>query len=284
MGPAEYDCLRIVIVRDGSAVVFSEFGQQPVAMGDLILLGPGVLCGFEPEGQVTVTTVYVDTDLAVDQFFWQYSTILHDRLEAQGLAERVYSEPAQVLHLGRDRAGMLMPWVDEMVAISAACLYHEKFHHLLARWFDLLDVFVPFVRITRVRLTALQGARSRLIMPRYRNFDPLRREAVLTRDALHTAIDHPWTLAELSARVNLSPRQLARLFTQAFGKTPSAYLVMLRVEEMARLLRETDMTVKSVGRRVGWRSRSRAVEAFSELTGVSPSRYRDMRPTGADLP
>ena len=264
--------------------MFSEFGQQPVSMGDLILLGPGVLCGVEPEGHVTVTTVYVDTDLAVDQFFWQYSTILHDRLDARGLAERVYSEPAQVLRLGRDRAGMLMPWVDEMVAISVAHLYHEKFHYLLARWFDLLDVFVPFVRVTHLRPTSLQGARSRLIMPRQRNFGPLRREAVLTRDALHTAIDHPWTLAELAVRVSLSPRQLARLFTQAFGKTPSAYLVMLRVQEMARLLRETNITVESAGRRVGWRSRSRAVDAFTRHTGVSPGRYRDMRPFVADVP
>lgn len=99
IGPASYDCVQLVVVRDGTAIVFSEFGEQPVSFGDAILLGPNVLCGTEPEGQLTVTTIYIDTDLTLDQFFWQYSTILHDRLDAQGFAKKVYSEPAQVLQV-----------------------------------------------------------------------------------------------------------------------------------------------------------------------------------------
>ncbi|MGV3115104.1 hypothetical protein ACEE18_10940 [Corynebacterium freneyi] len=92
--------MRLVIARDGAAIVFSEFGEQPVSFGDAILLGPHVLCGIEPEGLLTFTTIYIDTDLALDQFFWQYSTILHDRLDAQGFAEKIYSEPAQVKRPG----------------------------------------------------------------------------------------------------------------------------------------------------------------------------------------
>lgn len=124
IGPAAYNCVRLVIARDGAAIVFSEFGEQPVSFGDAILLGPHVLCGIEPEGLLTFTTIYIDTDLALDQFFWQYSTILHDRLDAQGFAEKIYSEPAQVLHLGRNRAGLVLPWVDEMVTLSAEGQFH----------------------------------------------------------------------------------------------------------------------------------------------------------------
>ncbi len=109
VGPMVYDCLKLVFVRSGSAIVFSEFGHQPVSFGDAILIGPNVLFSAEPEDYVTLTAIYVDTDFALDQFFWQHSTVLHDRLDAQGFAEKVYSEPAQVLRLGRDRAGMVMP-------------------------------------------------------------------------------------------------------------------------------------------------------------------------------
>ena len=35
--------VRLVVVRDGTAVVFSEFGQQPVSLGDAVLLGPSAL-------------------------------------------------------------------------------------------------------------------------------------------------------------------------------------------------------------------------------------------------
>lgn len=33
----------------------------------MILVGANVLCGAEPEGHVTSTTVYLDTDYVVDQ-------------------------------------------------------------------------------------------------------------------------------------------------------------------------------------------------------------------------
>ena len=62
IGPVAYDCIKIVIVRSGSAVLFSEFGQRPVCIGDVVVLGANVLCGSEPEGHVTTTTVFANTD------------------------------------------------------------------------------------------------------------------------------------------------------------------------------------------------------------------------------
>lgn len=284
IGPSAYDCVQLVVVRDGTAIIFSELGEQPVSFGDAILLGPNVLCGIEPEGLLTFTTIYIDTDLALDQFFWQYSTILHDRLDAQSLAENVYSEPAQILHLGRDRVGLILPWLDEMVALSAAGQFHKRFPRLQSLWFAVVDVIAPYIRISPVRLTRLQRARSRPFPSSQQSHTPLRREAMLVRDALHRQIAHPWTLAELADLVRLSPKQFTRVFTAAFGKTPTAYLTMLRVQEMARLLRETNITVTAAGRRVGWHSRSRATEAFTAHMGIAPSRYRDMRPLVADVP
>lgn len=64
-----------------------------MSFGDAVLLGPSVLCGVEPEGMLTFSTIYIDTDLALDQFYWQYSAILHDRLDAQGFAEKIYPSP-----------------------------------------------------------------------------------------------------------------------------------------------------------------------------------------------
>ncbi len=118
LGPVAYDCVKVIVVRDGSAILFSELGQEPVKSGDVILLGANVLCGSEPEGHITVTTVYLDTDYVLDQVRWQYAGFLEDRLAAQGFADTIYSEPAQILRVGEDRAGMLMPWLDELVALS----------------------------------------------------------------------------------------------------------------------------------------------------------------------
>lgn len=274
IGPISYDCVKIIIVRSGSAILFSAFGQRPVNVGDVILLGSNTLCGSEPEGHITVTTLYLDSDYIVDQVFWQYATVLSDRMDARDFAGTIYSEPAQVLKIGAARAGMLMPWLDEMVRLSLDGDMPTHFYRMQSRLFAIADVIAPFIKTTPVRLPFTQRARTRPTLPRYRRFHPLRAEAVQVRDLMHNAIAGRWTLPLLAERVHLSPKQLSRVFTDTYGKTPLAYLTMLRVEAMARLLRETDLSVSAAAHAVGWESRSRAAEAFRECVGVTPRQYR----------
>lgn len=283
VGPVAYDCVKFIIVRDGSAILFSEFGERPVRPGDVVLLGANVLCASEPEGHVTVTTIYADTDFLLDQLFWQYADVLRDRLDAQGFADTIYTEPAQVLRLGEDRSGMLMPWLDELVALSVDGHYRERFHRMQALWHAIIDQIAPYIRITPYRTSPHQRARLRPTLPRGRRFAPLRAEARQVRDVLRSDIARSWGLAELAGMVHLSTKQLSRVFVDAYGKTPLTYLTMLRVEEMARLLRETDLSIEQAGRRVGWRSRNRASAVFRECVGITPSRYRAMRSAGSNM-
>lgn len=280
IGPVAYDCVKVIVVRDGSALLYSEFGQRIVMVGDVVVLGANVLCGSEPEGHITTTTIYLDPDYVIDQMFWQHAWLLRDRLDAGRFTEDVYSEPSQVLRLGEDRAGMLMPWLDELVARSINGGFGHHFHRMQALWFAIADVVTPYVKVSPARQNRTQRAHSRPTLPRGRRFAPVRDEAHETRATLARDIAANWTLGVLSARVHLSPKQLARVFTETYGKTPLAYLTMLRVEEMAHLLRETDLTIDAASRVVGWASRSRANEAFQECVGMTPSAYRRMHLAG----
>jgi DNA-binding domain-containing protein, araC-type len=87
--PVAHDFVMLNFVRAGSAILFSEFGEQLVKPGDVILLAANVLCGAEPEAHVTVTTIYADTDYVIDQVFWQHVEFLQDRLHAQDFAATV---------------------------------------------------------------------------------------------------------------------------------------------------------------------------------------------------
>lgn len=62
VGPVAYDCVKLIFVRAGSAVLLSEFGEKPATTGDVVMLGANTLCGSEPEGSITVTTLYLDRD------------------------------------------------------------------------------------------------------------------------------------------------------------------------------------------------------------------------------
>lgn len=93
-----------------------------------------------------------------------------------------------------------------------------------------------------------------------------------------------WGLGDLAELVYLSPKQTGRVFADAFGKTPLAFQTMLRVQEMARLLRETDSTIASAAEQVGWRSRNRATEAFQTYAGLTPHKYRQLWQAGHRIP
>ena len=274
VGPVAYDCVKVIVVRDGSAILFSEFGQKPVTVGDVILLGANTLCGSEPAGHITVTTVYLDTDYVIDQVFWQHVGLLSDRLEAQDFAETIYSEPAQILPLGEDRAGMLMPWLDELVALSLDGRFAANFYRMQALWFSVAHVIAPFITTSPIRTSPTQRARAWPTQPRHRRFAPLRQEARRAAELLQADPARHWSVTDLADELHLSKSQVGRVFVEAFGKSPIAYLTMLRTERMAGLLRTTDRPVAAIAREVGWGDPDFAARQFRRSVGVTPSKYR----------
>lgn len=276
MAPAAYDCVKLIVVRDGSAFLFSEFGQESIKVGDVILLGANVLCGSEPEGHITATTLYLDFDYVLDQVRWQYAAFLEDRLDAQRFADTIYTEPAQILRLGEDRAQMLMPWLDELVALSVDGDFVTHYYRIQALWFQIMHVTAPFITVSPVRISPSQRAHIRPTLPRGRRFAPLRVEIRHAATLLREQPARRWTLDDLAAEVHLSPSRLSSVFVEAYGKTPLAFLTMVRAEQLAKLLRETDLTVSAAMQQVGWHSRSHATRLFREYVGVTPGHYRTM--------
>lgn len=272
--PKTSNCVKLVVVRYGSAIVSGEFGEQPIRSGDVLLVGSNTRCAMEPEGQVTATTVYLDPDYAIDQFYWQHTALLLDRLEAQDVAATVFAEPVQVLRLGELRLAELVPWLDELTELSEAGNPAESFARMQALWFLIADAIRPLLKTMPVPQVLAQSTKVRPQSLRNRRLAaPVRVEALTVRDALHRNIARRWLLRDLAEMVHLSPKQLVRVFSTAYGKTPCAYLGRLRVEAMARLLREENLTVDAAAHRVGW-SRNQASEMFVRHVGVTPGRYR----------
>lgn len=83
-------------------------------------------------------------------------------------------------------------------------------------------------------------------------------------------------MATLAEQVHLSGSQLSRVFVASFGKTPLAYLTMLRAEELARLLRTTNMPIGVAAQQVGWSDPSYAARVFRNCVGMTPRAYRAM--------
>ncbi|MGG6294872.1 helix-turn-helix transcriptional regulator [Leptolyngbya sp. AN02str] len=94
------------------------------------------------------------------------------------------------------------------------------------------------------------------------------------REILMQQMEHPPSLADLARQVGLNDCTLKRRFRQVFGTTVFGYLHHYRMEQARSLLRDDQLSVTAIARRVGYNNLCAFSTAFRKKFGVSP---REMR-------
>jgi AraC-like DNA-binding protein len=82
------------------------------------------------------------------------------------------------------------------------------------------------------------------------------------------------TLAAVARVAGLSPYHFSRVFRTHLGMGPHQYLVRLRIDHAARLLRTTSLPVTRICYDVGFHSLSHFITVFRRVTGMTPLEYR----------
>ena len=83
-------------------------------------------------------------------------------------------------------------------------------------------------------------------------------------------VEDPLTPDEISQVVELSTRQLERLFARHIGVSPKRYYMRLRLEKARDLLRQTDFSVTDVCVACGFKSLSHFSKSYRLAFGISP--------------
>jgi transcriptional regulator GlxA family with amidase domain len=94
------------------------------------------------------------------------------------------------------------------------------------------------------------------------------------QDWLHSHYTGEVSIEELASMVRMSPRNFARRFKEATGKTPLNYLHTLRVETAKRLLENGRQSVQEIMLESGYEDGIFFRKLFKRHTGVSPAVYR----------
>ncbi|MER5642936.1 AraC family transcriptional regulator [Streptosporangium sp. NPDC002524] len=87
-----------------------------------------------------------------------------------------------------------------------------------------------------------------------------------------------WTLTRVAAEVGVSRATLAECFRDAVGTPPMTYLTEWRLALAADLLRQSDATLNTVARQVGYGSGFALSSAFKRVYGISPQEHRGTAP------
>ncbi|BAZ17805.1 AraC family transcriptional regulator [Calothrix sp. NIES-4071] len=97
----------------------------------------------------------------------------------------------------------------------------------------------------------------------------------LIKDYLHDNYNSNVSLEQLVELTNLNRFYLIRLFRNAVGLPPYAYLTQIRVERAKQLLRE-GKSIADVAFTVGMSDQSHLSRHFKRIVGISPGLYRSM--------
>ena len=104
-----------------------------------------------------------------------------------------------------------------------------------------------------------------------------RQQVDIVKQVHHALVEEPerrYTIEELSQRFCISATALKSHFKGVYGKSIAAYMKEYRVHVGADLLRETDLSIAEVARRMGYASQSKFTAAFKEIMGLTASDYR----------
>jgi len=257
--------LSIKTVVRGAAVWQTDAGRFEVDAGRLLILNDGRPYSLTVESESPVETFCI--------FFRQgFVEGVHDvasrpagRLlddpfgqprQSLGFFERLHEcDPKmharfEAMRLAVARAAATPEWLEDKLIVTA---------------FDLIALRGD-VRREAARLPAV-GAATRA---------ELHRRLVRGRQFLDESFTLPVRLADAAEAACLSVFHFHRLFRQAFGETPQAYLTRRRLARAARLLRQTDRPVLAISSDVGYRSLGAFSTLFRRRFDLSPRAFRKL--------
>jgi transcriptional regulator GlxA family with amidase domain len=180
---------------------------------------------------------------------WEYKTALAEMLPDVIMEDTLFTVDGRVFTTAGGAASM-----DLMLS-----RVHADYGVELATWVaDQLVYTVPRAHSQGQRMS-LQSR------PEVRN-----PKLLLTLQIMENNLEDPLRPDEISKVVNLSTRQLERLFAKYLSTSPKRYYLHLRLEKARNLLRQTDLSVTDVCVACGFQSLSHFSKSYRAAYGNPP--------------
>ncbi|MBE6610402.1 MAG: helix-turn-helix domain-containing protein [Ruminococcaceae bacterium] len=132
-----------------------------------------------------------------------------------------------------------------------------------------LDILEAYSRYYRLLQTVLPSLRQSEI-----TVDKTLQTAI---EFITDNIEKSFSISELAKKCCVSQSTLYHLFQREMGQSPVSFLNSVRINIAIEQLENTDHSVSTISRAVGFNSENHFRKVFSSLTGTTPMRYRKGR-------
>jgi AraC-like DNA-binding protein len=235
--------LALLTALEGRLLVRSEGGDAPLRAGELLIVRGALALEIHPAStRVRVAMLHARPDW-VDAF-----CALH------GLAPRT-APAAEWLPAAAEPARRATQ------VLAAAPVHAESGQPSPADTAALVEIALAAEGFLLAGLSASAGLTEQ-------------REALIRCLGEPDTVDTIPSLAKLARKLDLSPRQTARIVRSETGRTFRELKAAARLERARRLLASSELSILEVALRSGWTSASQFHEAFRRQVGVTPARYR----------
>lgn len=251
-----HELVEVCRVDEGSLAVFVDGSRRVLSTGEMVIIGPQRIHGFEGLGDAGSVTML--------QFGLDVVSVPAGFVSDDPASSPVYSGLYTVVPLlSGGSAAKMSACVSEISSEFAA---HRPGYRasVRARLLDLTVLLLRSAGDAGVLHTIRDGAGDS------RRHETL--ERVLSYVQQHAT--EPISLDDAAAAASMSSSHFSRFFHRETGRTFQQYLARIRVSLAEQLLYQTDLPVQEVAVRSGFGSSSTFNRLFQRYTGRNPRSCR----------
>lgn len=253
---------EFLLVLDGSLKAIHGSAEQKMETGDLILISPMQIHGYEAGHTEGVS------------FF----------------AAHVQIEEAELLHLFEIENNAfypkdhplnkaLRPWIDELMdALQEERLRNAK---VMLKVLSLMETIQTYFNEEATHSLPTEEREPAYLIAK--EIESLLRRSVMVEEENHSAstsgeVNGSDWLEEISRRLNISRRHCHRLFRQAYGMSPRQYLMILKQQEAMQMLNSSNDSIEQIAFRLGYLNVQSFSRQFASWVGCTPGGFRKKNP------
>ncbi len=245
---------ELVIVRRGSGIHVTDHGDYPIGHGDVFLILPGSTHTYREVNSLEIANVLYQPE--------RLSLQLDDLPETVGYRRFFLPPPSNTPASRRNHQHLSDPELREAETLLNRLLLEQN---------DRKPGQLFLSKLLFQELIALI-CRSFDRMPP-KSTDEYGRLAQVV-DFMQRNHAEPLTVSRLAALGGRSPSTLNRMFQATLGCSPIEFLIDLRLQKGAELLRQTDAKISEIALRTGFCDSNYFTKLFTRKYGCTPRQYR----------
>lgn len=264
----EWELIRIL---KGTLTLHADQQEISGKSGDFFLIRDSMLHGFAP----TTECIYECLLFDLNGLFRSSDTL-------QKYLRPVYRlEILPNIHYSQDTHSELYALVDELMKVNAgycsaqavpkqAAASHHHFTTDCPDYHELVTISSLSLFFARLLQNGLYSANHKPGINVPHRIDQIRSVLEYIEQQYSTAI----TLNTMAEVAGMNPKYFCRVFKEVTQQTPMDYVISYRVEQAAKMLASTDLSVLEIAMECGFNDCSYFIRTFRRLKAVTPKQYR----------